>query len=94
MKIPLQIAFLALLSVFCVSCASITPPEPDPAPKPVPEQKEGPWLVRELDQDGRKVHEWETQTYRHTLFPRTVSFVDSTGKTVNLTESFEIVKKP
>lgn len=90
---PVHFAFAALLALLC-SCAAITPSEPDPSPPPVPEQKEGPWLVRELDQDGRKVHEWETQTYRHTLFPRTVSFVDSTGKTVKLTESFEIVKKP
>lgn len=85
-------AFSALLSALC-SCASITPPTPDPSPQPVPEQKDGPWLVRELDKDGRNVREWEVMTYRHTLFPRSVSFTDSTGQPVKLTESFEIVEK-
>lgn len=87
-----QIAFSAILALLC-SCASITPPTPDPSPQPVPEQKEGPWLVRELDKDGGKVREWEVMTYRHTLFPRSVSFTDNTGHPVKLTESFEIVKK-
>lgn len=85
-------AFLALLSSFCLSCASITPAPPDPAPQPTPEQQEGSYVIRELDQDGKMVRMWGVTNYRHTLFPRIVSFVDGEGKEVKLTGSFEIVK--
>lgn len=88
----LQIAFLALLSSLLLSCASIIPPTPDPAPQPVPEQRTGSYVIRELDQDGKMVRMWGVTSYRHTLFPRSVSFVDGEGKAVKLTGSFEIVK--
>lgn len=93
MKTPIQIAFSALLSVLC-SCASVTPPTPDPAPQPVPVQPTGLSAIHELDQNGKVVREWTVTTYRHTLFPRSVSFTDGNGKPVRLTESFEIIKIP
>jgi len=90
----IHIAFLAILSSFLCSCLSIYPQPPKPAPRPTPEQRVGPWLIRELDHDGSKVHEWEATKYKHTLFPRTVEFKDATGKTIRLTGSFEIARKP
>lgn len=90
MKTALYFAFLALLSALC-SCASITPPPtPDPTPQPIPVQPTGFYVIRELNQDGKMVREWGVDNYRHTLFPRSVSFVDGQGKTVKLTGSFEI----
>lgn len=93
MKTIAYFAFVALLSALC-SCASISPPPaPDPAPDPVPVQN-GTYVVRELDQNGKVVQEWETPSYRYRFFPKSVEFMDGTGQVVRLFESFEIVQKP
>lgn len=89
---PTQIAFLALLSSLLLSCASITPPGPDPSPQPVPEWWVGSYVIHELDENGKSVRTWGVTSYRHTLFPRAVSFIDGEGKSVKLTGSFEILK--
>lgn len=76
---PLHFAFLALLSSFLLSCASITPPTPDPSPQPTPEQTEGPYIIRELDENGKVVHEWSAYSYRHILFPKGIIFSTASG---------------
>jgi hypothetical protein len=92
MKAYRFLAFMALLSVL-YACAPITPPEPNPAPEPVPVQN-GTYVVRELDQNGKVVQEWETKTFRYRFHPKSVEFMDGTGQLVRLMESFEIVQKP
>jgi len=86
----LTIAFLALLSVFCTSCADLA----DLRPRPSPVRPAGPWLVREQDETGKTLKEWETAAFKTTILPPTVQFVDSNGTPHRLTGSFEIVKKP
>lgn len=95
MKPLLNLTLAALLSVLS-ACASITPPEPNPSPQPSPVQPTGLYAIHELDQNGKVIREWTVTTYRHTMFPRSVTFTDSsTGKTVTLTGSFEIlIKQP
>jgi hypothetical protein len=94
MKTLLKLTLVAILSVLS-ACASITPPEPDPSPQPSPVQPTGLYAIHELDQNGRSVREWTVTTYKHTLFPRSVSFKDEKGIVVTLTGSFEIlIKQP
>lgn len=92
MKTASHFAFLAILSALC-SCADIAPPQPNPAPQPTPEQQTGFYVIRELDENGKAIHEWLVTSYKHALFPRSVTFVDGDGKTVKLTGSFEIQPK-
>lgn len=81
-------ALLAILALILCSCASIEPtPEP---PKP----PQGPFIVYTRSETGQRAQSWETTEYRYTMFPRSLEFKDATGKTVRLTGSFEIARKP
>lgn len=89
-----SLALLAIFSSFLLSCASITPPTPDPSPQPVPEQIDGFYVINQLGENGKPIRTWGVTNYRHTLFPRSVSFIDGQGQPVTLTGSFEIIKNP
>jgi len=93
MKAPF-FAFAAILSILC-SCADISGPNPpNPRPEPSPAQFQGPWLIRQKDDQGRVVREWEVRAYKYSMFDRAVEFKDSAGNAVRLTGSFQIVQKP
>lgn len=94
MKTLLKLTLVAVLSALS-ACASLTQKDCDPSPEPYPVQPTGLYAIHELDQNGKTVREWTVTTYRHTLFPRSVSFKDEEGKQVTLTGSFEIlIKQP
>lgn len=92
MKPTLLFAFAALLSGLC-SCASVTPPAPDPLPPPAPMPAIGQYVIHEVDENGKTLRRWDVDRYEHNFFPRWVKFRDATGQTVTLTDSFEIYLK-
>lgn len=87
-------AFAALMSILC-SCAGTTDPvQPNPLPKPSPGQFQGPWLIHQLDDNGRTVQTWEVSAFRYSMFKRTVEFKNTAGQTIRLTRSFRVEQKP
>lgn len=77
-----------LLSFLClalVACSSVQPVQPDAAPS-----RTGNWRVEVLDPNRNVLIIYRTKEYRHTYYPRRISFVTNDGKPVTLTENFEV----
>lgn len=62
-------------------------------PEPIPVQT-GVYWIRELDDQGRLLREWEVTKFKYTMFPKVVEFLDDQGDVVRLAKSFQIVQKP
>lgn len=87
-------AISAILSVLCACTALPEPEQPKDPQNPVPGKYQGPWSIIQIDDQGRPVKQWEVTDYKYSMFERSVEFEDATGKTVRLTGSFEIARKP
>lgn len=76
-----------LTCLYLASCTTdVEPYTPAPAP-PV-----GAYVITQRDENGKVLHQYEVESYRHNFFPPSVTF-DADGKQTTIRGSWDVTAK-